>query len=45
MFQHPRLNKRLLYVLFEDLLDTLFPENKFKEILQMLHSRKQTKAP
>eukprot|EP00118_Oscarella_pearsei_P015128 m.134307 g.134307 ORF g.134307 m.134307 type:complete len:917 (+) comp38138_c0_seq2:45-2795(+) len=43
MFQHPQLNKRLIYVLFEDLLTTLFPDNKFKEIFERLHPAKQAK--
>ncbi len=39
MFQHPTLNKRLVYVILEGILETLFPENKFEELFRKLHSR------
>ncbi|XP_071484114.1 sorting nexin-13-like [Diadema antillarum] len=39
MLQNQMLNKRLFYVLLENLLQTLFPENKFNEIFQKLHSQ------
>eukprot|EP00794_Sanderia_malayensis_P003259 gene3259-3740_t len=39
MFQHVNLNKRLFYVLFESLLATLFPDNKFAEIFKKIHSK------
>lgn len=38
MFQHPSLNRRLLLVLFENLLIALFPKNKMGELFQKLHS-------
>jgi sorting nexin-13 len=39
MFQHQALNKRLLCVILEGLLLTMFPENKFDEVFRKLHSR------
>ncbi|XP_078573316.1 sorting nexin-13-like isoform X3 [Branchiostoma floridae x Branchiostoma japonicum] len=52
MCQYPRLNRRLLYVVLEGILETLFPENKFREIFIKLHSksprikaRMDTRAP
>ncbi|XP_064614649.1 sorting nexin-13-like [Liolophura sinensis] len=39
MFQHKALNKRLVYVLLEGMLETMFPDNKFKDIFRQLHSR------
>lgn len=38
MFQHPSLNRRLLFVLLENLLIALFPSNKMPELFQKLHS-------
>ena len=39
MFQHRNLNKRLVYVILEGLLETLFPDNKFPEVFCKMHSR------
>ncbi|XP_005089469.1 sorting nexin-13 isoform X2 [Aplysia californica] len=39
MFQHKNLNKRVLYVVLEGVLATLFPENKFPALFRNLHSR------
>ncbi|CAL1526462.1 unnamed protein product [Lymnaea stagnalis] len=39
MFQHKTLNKRILYVVLEGVLVTLFPDNKFQTIFRTLHSR------
>eukprot|EP00106_Octopus_bimaculoides_P019170 XP_014786612.1 PREDICTED: sorting nexin-13-like isoform X2 [Octopus bimaculoides] len=41
MFQHKSLNKRLVYVFLEGMLETLFPQNKFNEIFLKLHSKSQ----
>ncbi|CAI9715404.1 sorting nexin-13-like isoform X2 [Octopus vulgaris] len=41
MFQHKSLNKRLVYVFLEGMLETLFPQNKFNEIFHKLHSKSQ----
>lgn len=41
MFQHEHLNRRFLLVLFEGLLQELFPHNNLKEMLQKLHSKSQ----
>ncbi|GLV38789.1 snazarus [Carabus blaptoides fortunei] len=38
LFQRPILNRRLLYVLIEGVLCTLFPEKNMTEIFQKLHS-------
>lgn len=38
MFQNPRLNRRLAYVIFEGVLETIFSENHFPETFQKLHS-------
>lgn len=37
--KNPRLNRRLCYVIIERILLTLFPDNKFEEILPKLHSK------
>uniref|UniRef100_F1KUE5 Sorting nexin-13 n=1 Tax=Ascaris suum TaxID=6253 RepID=F1KUE5_ASCSU len=37
--QNRRLNRRLLYVLFERLLITIFPDNRFEKIFPQLHSK------
>ncbi|KHN72809.1 Sorting nexin-13 [Toxocara canis] len=37
--QNRRLNRRLLYVLFERLLVTVFPDNRFEKIFPQLHSK------
>ncbi|XP_030300633.1 sorting nexin-13 isoform X4 [Calypte anna] len=39
MFQHTQLNKRMVYVFLESFLETLFPQNKFHELFNKLHSR------
>lgn len=36
---NPRLNRRLWYVIFERLLVTAFPNNRFNKILSSLHSK------
>ncbi|KAK7111008.1 hypothetical protein V1264_014794 [Littorina saxatilis] len=41
MFQHKRLNKRFLFVFLEGVLETLFPENKFRSLFRKQHSRSQ----
>lgn len=38
MFQHPELNRRLVYVLLEGIIETLFPKNQFSDIFRKLHS-------
>jgi len=44
MFQHENLNRRLVLVLFEGILQQLFPDNHFEQIFQKLHS-KSTRIP
>ena len=39
MFQHKNLNKRIVYVVLEGVLTTLFPENKFPALFRNLHSK------
>lgn len=39
LFQRPVLNRRLLYVLLEGVLCTLFPEKDMLGIFQKLHSK------
>lgn len=39
MFQHQQLNRRLVYVLLEGFLETMFPQCKFPELFIKLHSR------
>jgi sorting nexin-13 len=39
MFQHPILNKRLVYVILEGILETMFPGHKFPEVFRTIHSR------
>lgn len=39
LFQNPTLNRRLLFVLFESILITLFPEKDMNKIISTLHSR------
>lgn len=41
MFQSKRLNKRLLYLLLEALIETLFKDNNFSEIFKKLHPTAQ----
>lgn len=37
--QNYRLNRRLLYVLLERFLFTLFPDNRFDKVFPLLHSK------
>lgn len=37
--QNERLNRRLLYVILERFLSTMFPENHFEKIFPLLHSK------
>lgn len=39
LFQRPILNRRLLYVMLEGVLCTLFPEKPMVEIFEKLHSK------
>ncbi|XP_055937218.1 sorting nexin-13-like isoform X2 [Argiope bruennichi] len=39
MFQYPSLNRRLLLVLFESFLKTLFPNNQIPNLIKKLHSQ------
>ena len=39
MFQYQSLNRRLVYVCLEGVIETLFPQNKFKEVFKKLHSK------
>ncbi|KAK3588903.1 hypothetical protein CHS0354_007052 [Potamilus streckersoni] len=39
MFQHKSINKRLVYVILEGVIETLFPQNKFPELFCKLHSK------
>ncbi|XP_051526921.1 sorting nexin-13 isoform X2 [Myxocyprinus asiaticus] len=39
MFQHQPLNRRLVYVFLEGILETLFPQYKFPKLFVKLHSR------
>ncbi|XP_054166287.1 sorting nexin-13-like isoform X2 [Oppia nitens] len=39
MFQHENLNRRLVLVLFEGILQQLFPDNHFEQVFQKLHSK------
>ncbi|XP_036394647.1 sorting nexin-13-like isoform X2 [Megalops cyprinoides] len=41
MFQHQQLNRRLVYVFLEGLLETMFPQCKFPELFVKLHSRSE----
>ncbi|KAM9307617.1 sorting nexin-13 isoform 2-T2 [Gastrophryne carolinensis] len=41
MFQHTQLNRRLVYVLLEGFLETLFSQCKFRELFNKLHSRSE----
>lgn len=45
MFQQNTLNRRLVFVLLEGILETLFPDNKFGEIFRKLHSRSPRVKP
>ncbi|XP_023933666.1 sorting nexin-13 [Lingula anatina] len=39
MFQYKALNRRLLYVIMEGMMETLFPDNKFRDIFLKIHSK------
>lgn len=39
MFQHNQLNRRMVYVFLEGFLETLFPQYKFRELFNKLHSK------
>lgn len=39
MFQHPVLNRRLVYVLLEGYLVTMFPQHNLDSTFRKLHSR------
>ncbi|XP_074658883.1 sorting nexin-13-like [Tubulanus polymorphus] len=39
MFQHECLNRRLVYVFLEGFLETLFPDNKFRDVFRKIHSQ------
>ncbi|CAL1282040.1 unnamed protein product [Larinioides sclopetarius] len=39
MFQYPSLNRRLLLVLFESFLKTLYPNNQIPNLIKKLHSQ------
>ena len=39
MLQHPTLNKRLVYLILEGLLETVFPKNHFHKLFADFHSR------
>ncbi|XP_049843380.1 sorting nexin-13-like isoform X2 [Schistocerca gregaria] len=39
LFQRPVLNRRLLHVLLEGVLRTLFPDNNLEQVFRRLHSR------
>ncbi|XP_068670390.1 sorting nexin-13-like isoform X2 [Montipora foliosa] len=41
-FQYCSLNKRLLYVLWEGILELLFPDNKFNDIFLKIHAKPNT---
>ncbi|XP_021109807.1 sorting nexin-13 isoform X2 [Heterocephalus glaber] len=41
MFQHNQLNRRMVYVFLEGFLETLFPQYKFRELFNKLHSRSE----
>lgn len=38
LFQQPVLNRRLLYVLLEGIIETLFPQNNLVEIFRKLYA-------
>lgn len=45
MLQNGRLNRRLLYVIFERLLAVFFPDNHFEKIFPQLHSKSPRSNP
>ena len=38
LLQNPVLNRRLLYVIFEGVAETLFPDSNIDELYEKLHS-------
>uniref|UniRef100_A0AAF5PVJ5 PXA domain-containing protein n=1 Tax=Wuchereria bancrofti TaxID=6293 RepID=A0AAF5PVJ5_WUCBA len=45
VFQNSRLNRRLLYVIFERLLANFFPDNHFEKIFPQLHAKSPRSKP
>ncbi|VDN01291.1 unnamed protein product [Thelazia callipaeda] len=45
VFQNRRLNRRLVYVVFERFLASLFPSNHFKKIFPQLHAKSPRSKP
>ncbi|KAI1902512.1 hypothetical protein AGOR_G00045520 [Albula goreensis] len=45
MFQHQQLNRRLVYVLLEGLLETMFPQCQMPQLFTRLHSRSPRLVP
>uniref|UniRef100_A0A0R3RWV7 Sorting nexin-13 n=1 Tax=Elaeophora elaphi TaxID=1147741 RepID=A0A0R3RWV7_9BILA len=45
VFQNSRLNRRLLYVIFERLLASFFPDNHFEKIFPQLHAKSPRSKP
>ncbi|VDK75333.1 unnamed protein product [Litomosoides sigmodontis] len=45
VFQNSRLNRRLIYVIFERLLASFFPDNHFEKILPQLHAKSPRSKP
>ncbi|KAG9333163.1 hypothetical protein JZ751_013421 [Albula glossodonta] len=45
MFQHQQLNRRLVYVLLEGLLETMFPQCQMPQLFTRLHSRSPRLGP
>lgn len=41
MCQHKRLNKRLIYVILEGVIQTLFPQSQFDKRFRQIHQRSQ----
>ena len=37
LFQYPKLNKRILYILFEGLLEAIFAQNRVADVLKKMH--------
>ena len=41
MCQHKRLNKRLIYVILEGVIQTLFPHSQFDKRFKQIHTKSQ----
>lgn len=41
MCQHKRLNKRLIFVIIEGILQTVFPQNNFEKVFRQIHTTLQ----